>query len=143
MSQHRRRRTHPGTPMQHGQFRGTPYVGAAVGSTVRLCSIVSAFPLPCFSAETAFRKRPGNALMTEKPNDGASLTRVGATVNTRLGQLFQFCRERRCLRDGSLLAMGIPVVLAMGIPVDRPMIGGGSLLRLAMHPESLRRALVG
>src|SRR6516162_3703663 len=74
-------------------------VGAAVGSTVRLCSIVSAFPLPCFSSETAFRKRPGNALMTEKPNDGASLTRVGATVNTRLGQLFQFCRERRCLRE--------------------------------------------
>ena len=35
--------------------------------------------------------------MNEKTNDGASLTRVGATVNARLGQLFQFCRERRCL----------------------------------------------
>ena len=43
-----------------------PYVGAAVGSAVRLCSIVSAFPLPCFSAETAFRKQPGNALMNER-----------------------------------------------------------------------------
>jgi len=37
--------------------------------------------------------------VNEKPNDGASLTRVGATVNARLGQLFQFCRERRCLSE--------------------------------------------
>ena len=37
--------------------------------------------------------------MNEKPNDGASLTRVGATINARLGQLFQFCRERPCLSE--------------------------------------------
>jgi hypothetical protein len=40
-------------------------VGAAVGSTVRLCSIVSAFPFRV----SLFGKRPGNtgnALMNEK-----------------------------------------------------------------------------
>src|SRR6516164_353258 len=67
----------PGHLCSTANFAGH-YVGAAVGSAVRLCSIFSAFPLPCFSAETAFRKRLRNALMNErKSNDGASLARVG------------------------------------------------------------------
>src|SRR6516162_7987843 len=36
------------------------------GSATRLCSIISAFPLSCFSAETAFPKRLRNALTNEK-----------------------------------------------------------------------------
>ena len=55
----------PGRLCSMANFAG-PYVGAAVGSTVRLCSIVSAFLFDCFPSETPSGKHPGNALMNEK-----------------------------------------------------------------------------
>jgi hypothetical protein len=108
----------PGRLCSMANFAG-PYVGVAVGSAVRLCSIVSRF---C-SIVSLLKHPQGNTQetprKTKKPNDGASLTRVGATVNARLGQLFQFCRERRCLRHQRYMERKLTFSLGRGLWATR------------------------
>jgi hypothetical protein len=66
-------------------------VGVAVGSAVRLCSTVSAFPFALFAPCFVVHETTGETLMNEKKsNDGAGLTRVGTALTRAFGSFSNF-----------------------------------------------------
>src|SRR6516162_7639210 len=90
MSQHRRRRTRPGTPMQHGQFRGTPMW---VSPSARQYDFVRSFLRLRSLVRTLFRCSRNNRGKTDKrkkSNDGGGLTRVGTALTRAFGSFSNF-----------------------------------------------------